>query len=764
MELPELDNLYYTICNWNYFRDLTENEVIYKNLEDDRVYEDVFGGALEKVPIRFTNSEEYIRIFSNLFMFESKAQITRSKQVELDRSEMFQLTNCRKGGQFYIFELTRQKSYAVSYSTNDLICISKLPPDSEHNEHLLGVVERFYLNVLVVKVLLIDEKRGQAVKNAAIKNSEWYGTRICNLATINREYQALLSIDSLKLSDTLIQPGGLMELNNQNDFFNIPKRLDLQLKNFFNSSQIDALKSSIKKKGITLIQGPPGTGKTTAILGILSVILNSSVKKEPQHRKDSIIMSLSKEFSFTDHKSGNAEQYAKQHPWLHEDCYENWMDEPIRMDEGFEEYPTSKQTDSHKVLNKPIDDDVSPPEKILVCAPSNVAIDEIVRKIMTVGLIDSEGEKYKPNFIRIGPNFHPSVKEVSLDYIIQERLGKEDTKDYDKIKTEIMGNVKIICSTLSMAGSNILTNLNQKFDTVLIDEAAQAVEISTLIPLKYLCERLILVGDPKQLSATVFSRTAMKQGYDQSLFKRLQEAGHEVTILKTQYRMHKVISKFISDTFYGGLLDDDMNIAETTTGEKHQDSPAFQPLTFYDVESEESFVNNSYYNEAQVIVIIELINKLLDIYTPEEIVERLAIISPYSLQVSTIKERIKYIPGFEEIPIEVNTVDGFQGREKSMILFSTVRSKGSKTIGFLSEERRMNVGLSRAKSCLVVVGDSRKLINDNNWDKLVRYAFRNATFYKIKGSIKDYFSKFDDDYQKYLVKDEETFVKMIFNK
>jgi senataxin len=190
---------------------------------------------------------------------------------------------------------------------------------------------------------------------------------------------------------------------------------------------------------------------------------------------------------------------------------------------------------------------------------------------MTVGLIDSDGEHYQPKFVRIGPNYHPSVKEVSLDYIVSQRAGRDETKDYDKIKNQIMSSVKIVCATLTMAGSNVLTNLNQKFDTVLIDEAAQAVEISTLIPLKYLCERFILVGDSKQLSATVFSRTAMKHSYDQSLFKRLQEADHEVTVLKTQYRMHIIISKFIS-------VEDDPSIATTTKGEKHHQNPAFQPL------------------------------------------------------------------------------------------------------------------------------------------------------------------------------------------
>lgn len=303
---------------------------------------------------------------------------------------------------------------------------------------------------------------------------------------------------------------------------------------------------------------------------------------------------------------------------------------------------------------------------------------------------------------------------------------------------------------------------------MVIDEAAQAVEVSTLIPLKYNCERLILVGDPKQLSATVFSRTAIKYNYDQSLFKRFQEAGHDVTILKTQYRMHRQISKFISDTFYDGLLEDDANIDSTTCIEPCLQHPAFQPLTFFDIESDEDFDSSSYYNEKQIEVVVGLINILKNVYG-NKLVEKVSVISPYSSQVSKIKDSLRFLnkQKDKENEVEVNTVDGFQGKEKSIIIFSTVRSKGeSKSVGFLADERRMNVGLSRAKSCLVVIGDSKKLIYDKNWEKLVKYAFRNATFYKIKGKIKDYFEEFnvDDKFKNYLIKDEQAFVNMVFAK
>lgn len=710
----------------------------------------------------------------------------------------------------------------MSYSNGDLIFISKNPIDNvTQKEHTLGIVEKFINSeLLIVKVVLIQkDPRSLALGSFLTKNSEWLVTRICNLATINREYQALLSIDSLKLSDLLMHPGNInlldsnsnnnnnnkesivninSSIGSSNDYFFIPRNLESKLKFFFNNSQLEALRSSIKKKGLTLIQGPPGTGKSTTILGILSVILNSLAKKEGSNRKDSVLTSINQEFLGLKYNNLNPNSHPnelvdeietrrnygknlynpKQQPWLWEDCYATWMDEAISHDQHFIEFPQSKNSDCFKILQKPEEDEVSPPEKILVCAPSNVAIDEIVRKIISVGLIDSNGNKFMPKFVRIGPNYHPSLREFALDYQMTERINLNpnassntggsgsEAKETDKIKNEILLTVKIVCSTLSMAGSNILTMLNQKFDTVVIDEAAQAVELSTLIPLKYGCERLILVGDPKQLAATVFSETSIKFNYDQSLFKRFQEAGHEVVILKTQYRMHRVISKFISDTFYDGLLEDDKNIDKSTESEPCLKSPAFQPLTFYDIESEEGFDNNSYFNEDQINIILMLVEKLKNYYTPKEIVEKVSVISPYSNQVFKIKENLKHLSGFNAENtgfIDVNTVDGFQGKEKQIIIFSTVRSQGSKTIGFLADERRMNVGLSRAKSCLIVIGDSKKLMSDKNWDKLVKYSFRHAAFYKVKGDIENYFNNFENNYARYKVSNEEQFVKMIFN-
>ena len=202
-------------------------------------------------------------------------------------------------------------------------------------------------------------------------------------------------------------------------------------------------------------------------------------------------------------------------------------------------------------------------------------------------------------------------------------------------------------------------------------------------------------------------------------------------------------------------------------------SNIFKPFVLYDIESKECFDNNSYYNDQQINLVTELVFSLMKFYNSYfnfvninsgdnynntinnktnigllMLCDKLAIISPYSTQVLKIKIALRRILKYTDIcPIEVNTVDGFQGKEKDIIIFSTVRSKGSTSIGFLKDEKRMNVGLSRAKTSLIVIGDSKKLIQDSNWEKLVKYSYKEAVFYKVNNNcnIKNFINDFNDN-------------------
>jgi senataxin len=245
-----------------------------------------------------------------------------------------------------------------------------------------------------------------------------------------------------------------------NEYFFIPENLELKLKKNYNISQFEALQCSIKKKGLTLIQGPPGTGKSTTILGILSVILNSVNKREFVCRYGSINDNGLGDSSDQDNFD-NMNIFYKQHPWINNPQYSNVMDEPFVLNSNFFSYPKSIKTDNFREIKRHVDEDFVQPEKILVCAPSNIAIDEIVNKIIQFGLFDANGNRYNPKFVRIGPNYHPSVREYSLEYLINDKLSKEENKDVEKFKTEILTSVKIVCSTLSMAGSAVMTTLNQ---------------------------------------------------------------------------------------------------------------------------------------------------------------------------------------------------------------------------------------------------------------------------------------------------------------
>ena len=800
MQNEDLDILYHILLKWDYFKDLKEEELFTRHIEEDITWENLRDPTkkhkdLENIPITFNSTEEYIRNFFSLFLIEIRAQLARNKFTEKESTEIFslQLVSNNQKRKFFDFELLRENSKGVNYNNGDLILIHKDNLDNENsNEHTLSIIDKFSRNIILSRVELdMNIPRCNSFAKFLSKNSKWNITKICNMSTINREFSALMSIDDLILKDLLLNPlEDDDEFNikkREENFFYIPKKLDIVLYQKFNLSQYEAIKSSVKKKGLTLIQGPPGTGKSTTILGILSVILNSSLQKEENERKNSVIMQISNEMKLAREKEKNKKNknsnnlnnlnnssekieefnYIKDtHPWYFNHQNSNFDEIDFEIDEmiNFKEFPE----DNKKLMIKPELSDISAPSKILVCAPSNVAIDEIVRKIINNGLFDSNGKKITPKFIRIGPNYNQNIKEYSLDYMIKDYIIKNNLKsnsDTEIIKNQILQNVKIICSTLSMAGSNILTSLNEKFDTIIIDEASQAIEISTLIPLKYKCERLILIGDPNQLNATVFSTIALKYNYDQSLFVRFQKANHKVLLLKTQYRMKAEVSNFISEVFYNNLVTNDESVYKLPN-EIIFNKKEFQPMTFYHIESEEKFINSSFYNETQISIIIELVKKIIEIYKNDikTIINKLAILSPYSKQVNEISFAVKkLICDNNNNSIEVNTIDGFQGKEKSIIIFSTVRSIGSKTIGFLSDERRINVGLTRAKNCLIIIGDCKVLMKDKNWDKLIRYAFKKGTFYKVNGNVKSYFDNFDKNYMKYMARNEKEFVKLVYD-
>ena len=321
---------------------------------------------------------------------------------------------------------------------------------------------------------------------------------------------------------------------------------------------------------------------------------------------------------------------------------------------------------------------------------------------------------------------------------------------------QVLNEASIVCTTLSCAGYSMFSQLRQGFDTVLIDEAAQAVEVSTLIPLKYACRRLILVGDPNQLPATVFSEHSLKHNYEQSLFQRLQIGGQRVAMLTTQYRMHPHISRFPGRRFYDGALKDAPSMASITKAPWHAQR-LFGPYVFYDVAEGVATLDEatatSWMNELEATLAVRIVQHLLTHYSASAAAaapaegegagseaavkadgsagdappvslspSSIGVISPYNAQVKYLRKLLAEALGPEVgHRIEVNSVDGFQGREKEVIILSCVRSDrgndgGKGGIGFLKDARRMNVSITRARRSVFVLGHAQTLREDPLWE------------------------------------------------
>ncbi|KAJ2995282.1 hypothetical protein NUW58_g1312 [Xylaria curta] len=442
-------------------------------------------------------------------------------------------------------------------------------------------------------------------------------------------------------------------------------------------------------------------------------------------------------------------------------------------------------------------------KKLLVCAPSNAAVDELVLRLKA-GVKSMNGTFHKINVLRLGRSdaINAAVRDVTLDELVKARVegtAKENSGpssrelmhqeagqikkeladlrpqlesarergdraeatrlqreidgrrrlqhqigakiDADKdsgntaareneirrrqIQQEILDSAQVLCATLSGSGHEMFKNLAVEFETVIIDEAAQCVELSALIPLKYGCSKCILVGDPKQLPPTVLSQSAARYGYDQSLFVRMQRNfPDDVHLLDTQYRMHPEISSFPSKEFYEHRLVDGGDMTKLRHQPWHQ-SELLGPYRFFDVKGTQEKGNRgkSLVNLEELKVAMQLYERFTLDYPQVDLKGKIGIITPYKAQLYELQNRFKHRYG-ENITesIEFNTTDAFQGRECEIIIFSCVRASSTGGIGFMTDIRRMNVGLTRAKSSLWILGDSRALVQGEFWNKLMEDA------------------------------------------
>ena len=810
---------------------------IYKNVLDFNFYN--VDRPTEEIPNTFENEAHYRYVWITDFFNELKYCLLNEK-IEKSEVQNYEdadikidiiktndiddtLSSFKMNANKKLYELKRK-----ILKDNDIIAIYNENSTFDKNQitlrnenllnYFLGIVTRDYdsndLNLLVLRKYYVNYIKFEPI-NKDKNNINMFNKKIKYLGTINsslREYKALFDLElsnftGIIKTESIFMNSNLENLNkkqilniNPLNYYLSDKDTflkNLQSSSLFNEPQKNAIYHAnyMKKNEILLIQGPPGTGKTHTILGLISMLLKN------------------------DHNS-----------------------------------------------------------KILVCAPSNAAIDEISARLAVQGIYNSELKKIKCKFLRFGLYDRKDkekkyletlngkiLEKYSLEFLsdqkykkdidnLSERLetlrkqlnnyNKDKLKEKDNVKyNNIIGSIKntetsisnclkllsdkkyqknlfeynilintpILCTTLNNAGNERLKRAKLSYEYLIVDESSQCVEPLLLIPLCHDVKKLILVGDHMQLPATVFYPKAPKILYNRSLFERLIDNKYPRFILTVQYRMQKNISEFISKTFYENKLTNDESHVEKIDKELIYDIIKIENnFSFFDVkDSEEIFEEDkkSYINEKEIKFSFDLIKKIIsqilkkiDFYRnerdkkqdkikidndknntsnePDAICEedqkiktlrnyKFAIICTYKAQVMKFREmkrKDKFFWDRNLNDIEINTVDSFQGQERDIVIFSTVRAnfkeepmsledgeipgatqsqketeldsneKNSNNIGigFLNDFRRMNVGLSRAKVGCFIVGHYETLKNNNYWMKLMNYCKDKKSFFKVE--------------------------------
>ena len=403
-------------------------------------------------------------------------------------------------------------------------------------------------------------------------------------------------------------------------------------------------------------------------------------------------------------------------------------------------------------------------EQVLVVAPSNAAVDLLSEKLYSAGL----------NVVRVGNpakvsegqmsltldnkiSVHPGMKEIrrlkkraseykDLAHKYKRSFGRDEREqrkalfaEARKIAAEVehteqyiiddvLSRAQVITATL--VGANHYTVRQRRYETVVIDEAGQALEAACWIPILK-SKKVVMAGDHCQLPPTIKSQEAAKQGLATTLMEKLVGLFPDaVVLLQTQYRMNKLIMQFSSQEFYNSKLVADPTVANQILfiGD--------EPLLFIDTAGsgyEEKLEGKSISNPEEAEFLVRHLSGTLAAYreeNPDGDLPSIGVISPYRHQVTLLKELIlqsTLLAGFLQA-ININTIDSFQGQERDVIYISLARSNPDNTIGFLSEIRRMNVAMTRARKKLVVIGDSATIAQFPFYEDFISYVENNGSY------------------------------------
>jgi ATP-dependent RNA/DNA helicase IGHMBP2 len=441
-----------------------------------------------------------------------------------------------------------------------------------------------------------------------------------------------------------------------------------------NASQQAAVTKILSANDLAIVHGPPGTGKTTTLVQAIKAMIQ-------QDRQQILVVGPS-------------------------NTAVDLLSEKL-SDEGLNVLRVGNPARvSERLMSLTLDSKVS----------EHNSIKEIKRLKKQANEFRDMAHKYKRNFGKAEREQRKALFDEARK--IMKEVG--NTEQY--IIDDLIAKAQVITATL--VGANHYTVKNLQYHTVVIDEAGQALEPACWIPILK-AQKVVLAGDHCQLSPTIKSEEAARKGLSTTLLEKCTALHPEsVTLLEEQYRMHETIMGYSSHIFYADKLKAHASVAQ------HLLFPADNPLSFVDTAGcgfDEKSEGTSTTNPEEAAFLFKhltlLVADLSNHYQPKDF-PTVAVISPYKQQIQLLKEQLLHSPALQPYAdkISVNTIDSFQGQERDIVYISMTRSNTENKIGFLSDIRRMNVAMTRARKKLVVIGDSGTLSQLGFYADFITYA------------------------------------------